>query len=130
MATTLTPLQMAAHVDPSLETLRYSRAGGLDASGAAAPQRAPALQRGRTLSGWSWSSTCGRRACRFGTSIVTPNLTLTGDETIPERLALLHEHRTSVVARIAELQHNLEQRDGKLADYADIFGVTAEEPTP
>ncbi len=67
---------------------------------------------------------------RFGTSSVTPNLTLTGDGTIPERLALLHEHRTSVVAEIAELQHNLERLDGKLAYYADTFGVTAGEPTP
>ena len=56
-------------------------------------------------------------------------LTFTGDETVPERLALLHEHRTSVVSQIAELQHNLEQLDGKLAYYADTFGVTAEGPT-
>jgi hypothetical protein len=40
-------------------------------------------------------------------------LTFTGDETIPEHLALTHEHRTSVLTR-----------------YADTFGVTAGEPTP
>ena len=57
-------------------------------------------------------------------------LTFTGDETIPERVVLLHEHRTKVVAQTAELQHNLEHLDWKLAYYADSFGVTAGEATP
>jgi DNA-binding transcriptional MerR regulator len=57
-------------------------------------------------------------------------LTFTGDETIPGRVVLLHEHRTNVVAQTAELQHNLENLDWKLTYYADTFGVTAGEATP
>jgi hypothetical protein len=58
------------------------------------------------------------------------DLTFTGDETIPERVVPIHEHRTIVVTQTAELQHDLELLAWKLAYNADTFGVTAGEATP
>jgi DNA-binding transcriptional MerR regulator len=54
------------------------------------------------------------------------NLARRGDVTVRERLRLFEEHRTRVLARIAELQRDLEVIDykievyGKMADEADL----------
>lgn len=129
MATTLTPSQMAAHVDLSLDTLCYSERAGL-------MPRVQRLPNGHRRYGESDIEWLELVKCLWETGMPIrdiqrhPELTFTGDETIPERVVLLHEHRTNIVAQIAELQHNLEHLDWKLAYCADSFGVTAREATP
>lgn len=129
MATTLTPSQMAAHVDLSLGTHRYyERAGFMPRV-----QRLPNGHRrcGESDIEWLELVRCLRETgMRIRHIQRYADLTFTGDETIPERVVLLDEHRTNVVAQTAELQHNLEHLAWKLAYYADTFGFTAGEATP
>jgi hypothetical protein len=60
--------------------------------------------------------------------------TFTCDETIPERVVPIHEHRTNGAAQTPELQrklaHSLEHLARKLACHAGTSGVTAGEATP
>jgi DNA-binding transcriptional MerR regulator len=58
------------------------------------------------------------------------DLTFTGAETNPERVARLHERRGNLVAQIAGRRHDLEHCEGELADCADTFGVAAREDAP
>lgn len=129
MATTLTPSEVAAHVDLSLDTLRYCER----------PDFMPRVQRlpnghrryGESDIEWLELVKCLRETGMPIRQIQRyADLTFTGDETIPERVVVLHEHRTNVVAQTAELQHNLEHLAWTLAYYADTFGVTAGEATP
>ena len=129
MATTLTLSQMAAHVDLSLDTLRYYERAGFVPRVQRLPNGhrcygEPDIERLELVKCLRETGMPIRRIQRYA------ELTFTGDETVPERVVLLHEHRTHVVAQTAELQHNLERLDWKLADYADTFGVTAGEATP
>ncbi|MDF1598105.1 MAG: MerR family transcriptional regulator [Acidimicrobiia bacterium] len=129
MATTLTPSQMATHVDLSLDTLRYYKRAGF-------MPRVQRLPNGHRRYGESDIEWLELVKCLREKGIPVRHiqrcaeLSFTGDEAIPERVLLLHEHRTNVVARTAELQSNLEHLDWKLAYHADTFGVTAGEATP
>lgn len=125
MATTLTPSQLAAHVDLSPDMLRYyERAGFMPRV-----QRLPNGYRRYGESDIKWLELVKRLRETFMPIRHVPRyavLTVTGDETIPERVVLLHEDRTNVVARTEELQ----RLDWKLASYAGTSGVTAGEATP
>ena len=43
-----------------------------------------------------------------------------GDETVPERIALLQEQRDLMAKRIAEMQAGLDRLDYKIANYAKV----------
>ena len=61
---------------------------------------------------WRGGSNKRRRAIRRYAELVSA-----GHGNEPDRLALLESHRAAVIAKLAELQHNLELIDHKIGVY-------------
>lgn len=124
MTATLTPSEMAEHVDLSIDTLRYYEKAGL----MPAVNRLPNGHRRYTKSDVQW---LGLVKCLRDTGMPIRHiqqyaqLTFSGDETVPERVELLTEHRANVIAQLEELQRNLDHVNEKLAYYATEFGVAS-----
>ena len=123
MTVTLTPAQMAACVDLSIDTLRYYEKAGLMPP----VKRLPNGHRRYSQSDIDWLELV---KCLRGTGMPIRNiqryadLAVAGDHTAAERVELLAQHRREVLAQLAELERNLTHINGKLAYYQDELGVT------
>lgn len=116
----LSPAEMAAACDVTVDTLRYyEREGLLDTI-----ERSSGGQRRYTAHDVAWVQLLRclrvtalpiREMRRFA------ELMRLGDAAIPERVELLEEHRRSVVEQIDELHAALARIDEKLATYGRIL---------
>jgi DNA-binding transcriptional MerR regulator len=116
----LTVAQVCELLDIGQHTLRYYERQGLvhvprDAAGhreygPAQLRRVEFLKRMRT-SGMSMS--------RLAQYIA---LVEQGDDTVPQRLALMREHRESIIARLQEIQVALAATDYKIETYGGMLG--------
>lgn len=125
MTVSLTPAQTAEQVDLSIDTLRYYEKVGLMPP----VSRLPNGHRryGKADIEWLELVKCLRDTGMPIRHIQRyAELSLAGDETVPERVELLQQHRGEVVTQLAELHRNLEHLDGKLRYYAENFGVEIE----
>ncbi len=126
MTTTLTPAQMAAQADLSVDTLRYYEKAGLMPR----VQRLPNGHRRYSESDVGWLELV---KCLRDTGMPIRHIQRyaemkwTGDETARQRYDLLWKHRAAVLDQIAELERNLEHLDGKLRYYQDTHGFDADE---
>ena len=113
------PGEAAQHTGLSVDTLRYyERLGLLDAVA-----RTPGGQRRYRASDLDVLSLM---RCLRGTGMPVRDLqryaelVRGGDESVPDRVALLREHRDRVCAHIADLQDQISRIDGKISYYQDV----------
>lgn len=107
----------------SQPTLRYYEREGLMIP----VERASSGHRRYSLEAVSWLAFLSRLRAT-GMSIADMRemaaLMLHGDETIPDRLALLQRHRDAIERQMADLQRTLREVDAKIAVYGSIVSAT------
>ena len=121
----LTPAEMALACDVTIDTLRYyEKQGLLDPV-----ERTAAGQRRYSVDDVAWVAVLRclrvtampiREMRRFA------DLVRRGDEAIPERLAILRDHRADVVAKIADLHRAVEVIDEKIDAYRQAISAPPE----
>lgn len=125
----LTPAEMAAACDVSLDTLRYyEKEGLLDQV-----SRTSSGQRRYTDHdvGWVRVLRCLRvTAMPIRDMRRFAELVRVGDDAMGDRLDILRSHRAEVVSRIDELHRAIEMIDEKIAAYTDAVGTPLVELDP